>query len=427
MQQYWHSVVLDKTLCCGCTNCLDRCPTQAIRVIDGKARIINDRCTDCGECIKVCPYHAKGALTEDLDSIKPYKYTVAIPSIAIYGQFPLSFEPNRILNGFLKLGFDDVYDSAFAADCVTAKQSKYLKENRENRPLISTACPAIIRLIQIRYPSLLDNIMPVEAPMEVAARLARQKAMAETNYSEDEIGVFFISQCPAKITSVQMPIGIVQSAVSGVIAINKIFAKLLKAVEETTDNLKDLRKGSAFGIGWGRVSGQSYALGLDNYLGVDGIQEVIKILDKIELGKLPGIDFFEGYACVTGCVGGPLNVENAFIAKSRIAKLGRSEIALSKDLRQPMDQLEAIYDSAGIEFNQEIEARQVMKLDVDFRKAMEKMSKIEETMRFLPQIDCGACGSPTCRALAEDIVQGTALLECCVVRNYKPRGSYETK
>lgn len=420
MQQYWHSVILDKALCCGCTNCLDRCPTQAIRVIDGKARIINDRCTDCGECIKVCPYHAKGALTEDLDSLKPYKHTIAIPSISIYGQFPLEFDPNRILNGFLKLGFDDVYDSAFAADCVTAKQDEYLRTHHEHRPMISTYCPAIIRLIQIRYPSLIDNILPVESPMEVAARLARKKAVDETGLAPEEIGVFFIGQCPAKITSVHTPIGIEKSAVNGVIAISKIFAKLLKAVEEVGE-MRELRKGSGYGIGWARVSGQSYALRLDNYLGVDGIQEVIKILDKIELGKLPGIDFFEGYACVTGCVGGPLNVENAFIAKSRITKLGRSEERL------PLEDLAAIYDSAGIVFDQEIEPRQVMQLDGDFRKAMKKMAQIEEIAKFLPQIDCGACGSPTCRSLAEDIVQGTASLDDCVVRNYKPRGSHETE
>lgn len=420
MQQYWHSVILDKALCCGCTNCLDRCPTQAIRVIEGKAKIINDRCTDCGECIKVCPYHAKGALTEEMDALKQFKYTVAIPSISIFGQFPLDYSPNRILNGFLKMGFDDVYDSSFAADCVTAKQHQYMKTHPGNRPLISTYCPAIVRLIQIRYPSLIDNILPVESPMEVAARLARKKAVAETGLTEDEIGVFFISQCPAKITSVHTPIGIRESAVSGVIAISKIFTRLLKAVEDVSEE-KPLRLGSGYGIGWGRVSGQSYALKLDNYLGVDGIQEVIKILDKIELGKLPGIDFFEGYACVTGCVGGPLNVENAFIAKSRITKLSQHI-----DL-QPLDELAAIYDSAGIEFDQEIEARQVMKLDVDFRKAMEKMSRIEEIFRLLPQIDCGACGSPTCRALAEDIVQEIATLNDCVVRNFKPRGSYETK
>lgn len=256
--------------------------------------------------------------------------------------------------------------------------------------------------------------------MEVAARLARKKAVQETGFSDDEIGIFFISQCPAKITSVHTPIGILESAVSGVIAISKIFTRLLKAVEDVTEE-RDLRRGSGYGIGWGRVSGQSYALKLNNYLGVDGIQEVIKILDKIELGKLPGIDFFEGYACVTGCVGGPLNVENAFIAKSRITKLSQHI-----DL-QPLEELAAIYDSAEIAFDQEIEARQVMKLDTDFRKAMEKMSRIEEIFRLLPQIDCGACGSPTCRALAEDIVQDNATLSDCVVRNFKPRGSYETK
>lgn len=423
MQSYWHSVILDKDLCCGCTNCLNRCPTQAIRVIDGKARIINERCTDCGECIKVCPYHAKGALTEDLEYLSKFKYNVAIPSVTIFGQFPLEYEPERILRGFLKLGFDDVYDESFASDCVTAKQDRYLRNSNQPRPLISTHCPAIIRMIQIRYPALIDNILHVESPMEVAARLALKKAMDETGLSEDEIGIFYISQCPAKITSAQTPIGIDKSAVTDVIAIKKIYTRLLKVIEEEEPVQEDgakpgktLRKGSGNGIGWGRVGGQSYALWLDNYLAVDGIQEVIKILDKIELGKLPGIEFFEGYACITGCVGGPLNVENSFIAKSRITKLARVAERL------PLDVLEVIYDTACIDFDQPIEARAVMKLDNDFRKAMEKMTRIEEIYSLLPQIDCGACGSPTCRSLAEDIVMGNAQLEDCAVRNYKTRG-----
>jgi len=237
--------------------------------------------------------------------------------------------------------------------------------------------------------------------------------MEETGLGAEEIGVFYISQCPAKITGVRRPIGIAASAIDGVIAINKIFAKLTKSVEGVTKQ-KMLHKGSGQGIGFARVSGQSYGLGLDNYLGVDGIQEVIKILDKIELGKLPGIEFFEGYSCVTGCVGGPLNVENAFIAKSRITKLGRSEARL------PLDELLTLYDSAGIVFDQEIMPRQIMRLDDDFKKAMEKMSRIEAISRLLPHIDCGACGSPTCRALAEDIVQGNGKLEDCAVKNRKP-------
>ena len=47
-----HSVTLDKNKCKGCTACLKRCPTEAIRIRDGKAKILQDLCIDCGECDK---------------------------------------------------------------------------------------------------------------------------------------------------------------------------------------------------------------------------------------------------------------------------------------------------------------------------------------------------------------------------------------
>ena len=46
MDRFFHSVTLDKDKCVGCTNCIKRCPTQAIRVRGGKAQIISERCID---------------------------------------------------------------------------------------------------------------------------------------------------------------------------------------------------------------------------------------------------------------------------------------------------------------------------------------------------------------------------------------------
>ena len=73
MGKYFHSVRLEKDKCKGCTNCIKRCPTEAIRVQKEKAKIIDERCIDCGECIRVCPYHAKYALTDNLSSINQYQ------------------------------------------------------------------------------------------------------------------------------------------------------------------------------------------------------------------------------------------------------------------------------------------------------------------------------------------------------------------
>lgn len=411
MGEYWHSVVLEPDFCNGCTYCLDRCPTQAIRIKNGKAKIIAERCIDCGECLKVCPYHAKGALTDSLDRLKEFKFNIALPAISLYGQYGLEYDINKIFNGFYELGFDYVYDVAYAADIISKYQLEKLSEEGHEFPIISTFCPAITRLIQIRYPSLIDNISRVESPMEVSARIARNKVIEMTGLKSSEIGVFYITQCPATITSINSPIGIPKSFIDGAISVESVYTKILKIYEEI--NVKSqIQKATGKGIGWGMVGGQSYAMGIDNYLAVDGIEEVIKVLDQIEIGKLSDIDFFEGYACVTGCVGGPLNVENPFIAKSRIRKL--SNKYGNKIITDPDK-----YDKDILEWDQEIKAISALKLDNDFRKALDKMARIEEVHQQLPLIDCGACGAPTCRALAEDIILGKAKFEDCVVLRNK--------
>ena len=66
---YFHSVKLLESECKGCTHCIRTCPTEAIRVRNGKATIITDRCIDCGECIRTCPNNAKIAVTDPLDEI----------------------------------------------------------------------------------------------------------------------------------------------------------------------------------------------------------------------------------------------------------------------------------------------------------------------------------------------------------------------
>ncbi|MBN2897155.1 MAG: 4Fe-4S dicluster domain-containing protein [Clostridia bacterium] len=420
MNDYWHSVILEEDYCNGCTHCLDRCPTQAIRIVDGKAKIINERCIDCGECLKVCPFKAKGALVDGLEMLDNFKFNIALPSISLYGQFSKEFEINKLFNCFYKLGFDFVFDVAYAADLLVSRQLKKLQNKGLQKPLISTFCPAVVRLIQLKYPSLIDHIIPLETPMEVAARIVRQEVMEKTGFSYDEIGIFYITECPAKITSIKKPVGIEKSYVDGALSIESIYAKLMKIYDELGSgrHIESVQQASAKGIGWGKVGGQSIAMGIENYMAVDGVEEVIKVLDKVESGRISDVDFIEAYSCVTGCVGGPLNVENPFIAKSRIRQL-TTQYPQEVDLTKYAD-----VEDSFFEWNQEIEPLQVMKLDSDIKVALQKMTKIEELFQHLPGINCGACGAPTCRALAEDIVMGRASFEDCVVlRNSKKEGS----
>src|SRR5690606_34473049 len=181
---------------------------------------------DCGECIRVCPYHAKIAVTDPLSSIDRFEYKIALPAPTLYGQFKDVTDINDILYAFKGLGFDYVYEVARGADYATAFVKEKLKEGHVKKPIISSACPAIVRLIQVRFPELLDNIVAVESPMEIAAQLARREFSEKKGVSEDAIGVFFITPCAAKMTSIRRPIGRKESSVDGAISMLDIFGVL---------------------------------------------------------------------------------------------------------------------------------------------------------------------------------------------------------
>ena len=140
MTEYYHSVVLEEALCKGCTNCIKKCPTDAIRVQFGKARIIKERCIDCGECVRTCPYKAKVAQTDPLEIMADYKYTIALPAPTLYLQYDVTkFGRDRIMTALKKIGFDYVYEVARGAEIVTEASNRYLEQHHEKRPMISSA------------------------------------------------------------------------------------------------------------------------------------------------------------------------------------------------------------------------------------------------------------------------------------------------
>ncbi|MGB9781180.1 [Fe-Fe] hydrogenase large subunit C-terminal domain-containing protein [Caldanaerobacter sp.] len=403
---YFHSVTLDKDRCRGCTNCIKRCPTEAIRVREGKARIINERCIDCGECIRVCPYHAKLAVTDSLEIMKNFRYKIALPAPSLYGQFK-DLSINQILSALLDIGFDEVFEVAYAAEIVSKFTREALQKGILKRPVISSACPAVVRLIQIRFPSLIDHLLNICSPMDTAAIIAKKQAIKKTGLKEEEIGVFFISPCAAKVTSIRNPIGLEKSKIDGAFSMKEIYGKILEKAKTTV--VRDLSKATMIGVGWANSGGEAFGTFTENSIYVDGIHNVIDVLEEIELGKLSDLDFFEGLACIGGCIGGPLTVENPFVAKNRIRKLAES---LPKREQPPVD--EGLVTFEEVVWTKEIEKREVMTLDKDVSKALEMMKEIDKIHKMLPGLDCGSCGSPSCRALAEDIVKGCATENDCI-------------
>lgn len=416
-EKYFHSVILNEDRCVGCTSCLKVCPTEAIRLKEGKARIIGEKCIDCGECIRICPNHAKSAVTDNIGILKKYKYTIAIPSLVLYGQFRSNVGINEMLTAVKKVGFDEVYEASIGTEIITdVIKNQILKDTKFKRPIINSSCPATLRLIQIRFPELLPNIADIETPIEIAARLAKVETAKKTGFSVDEIGVVFISPCTARMTSCRNPLGIEKSYIDGVLSMKDVYGMVLRNLSSSAEG--DITRSTKESLLWPITGGQGEPLGIENYLAVDGISEVIKVLEEIEMNKLEGLEFFEGMACVGGCVGGPLTIENPYIARSRMKALSKGLPNSAVSEKEIKAQIE-MYKEGFIRLTEPIEPRAVMRLDDDISKSIKKMEMIKEMLKGLPGIDCGVCGAPTCKAFAEDIVKGDNQNAVCMVKSMK--------
>ena len=414
MDRYYHSVTLDKDKCVGCTNCLKRCPTEAIRVRGGRAHIIDERCIDCGECIRVCEHHAKIANTNPLSAINGFPYKIALPAPSLYGQFKNLRSISDVIEGLKMMGFDAVYEVARGADIVSVAVMERMKEPDCPRPLISSSCPAVVRLIQTRVPELIDNIVDVRSPMEVAASQARSEFAREKGVDPKDVGCFFITPCAAKMTAIRKPLGHEKSAVDGAISFLEVYGLLSGQIKKAVKpEDAPSPRATSFGIGWARTGGEAGAVQQEESLAVDGIDNVIRVLEEIEDNRLPGLRFFEGMACFGGCIGGPLSFENPFIARNRIRKL---VLSLPKVRPQDVVSPEEISGMADEIFcDKPLEPVKVMQLGKDVREALHNMERVEELSKKLPGLDCGSCGSPSCQALAEDIVLGYASEMDCLV------------
>ncbi len=406
-ENYWHSVMLEKDFCKGCTTCLKHCPTQAIRIQNGKAKILKEHCIDCGECIRVCPYHAKKAVTDNFDILKKYKYNIALVPPSFCAQFSRTENVDLMLTALKYIGFDDVFEVARGAQRISDETKKMIKSGELLKPMISSACPAVVRLIAIRFPNLIPNIVPFRSPMEISAVQAKEDAGKKTGLNPEEIGVIFLSPCAAKATQIRNDSSLDTRCVDGVVSLKDTYLKMAQTINKVNENdIEKLSVSGSEGIMWAIPGGEAAASSALRHISVDGISNVIKVFEDIEDGKLDDIEYVEALACIGGCVGGPLVAENCFVAESRL-----------KRVCEDIDYIgEGINNNVDVFWDKKIDYKPIMNLDDDVLVAMQKLMKIEEIYEGLPKIDCGSCGSPSCRSLAEDIVRGYANETDCVFK-----------
>jgi ferredoxin len=385
------------------------CPTQAIRVRRGTAVRLHDRCIDCGECVRVCPNTAILPLTSSFSDFSGFRHTIAIPSPVFYSQFGKDVAPSAVLRALKTIGFDDACDVASASESVSIAIQEYLDSVDSPRPLISPFCPAIVRLIQIRYPNLLNHLIPIESPMAIAAREARRQAVRTLGLKESEIGVIYITPCPAKMLAVKEPRRR-HAFVSGTISISEIYPSVLRALSDSgvTDGDAEIR---GLGLGWPVLGGQVACLKAQDCLAIGGVSDAVRVFEEIENGKLRDVQYIEVHSCPTACVGGSLTVENSYIARGRVLHMVQKYGATPS---QDRTKIRELYQKNFFSLHGKISPVPLQPLDDDVSRALQKLHQKRQLFERLPGIDCGACGAPKCSAFAEDVVRGEATAEDCV-------------
>lgn len=408
---FHHALYVDREQCNGCVHCVRVCPTEAIRVKSGCAVIDSDKCVDCGNCFRVCPVKAIKVEQDDLSVIQKFPVRVALIPAVFIGRFPSDIKTDIIYGALLKLGFTYVFEVEHGVGVVADGIRAYISGNKETRPLISSYCPAVIRLIQVRYPSLTEHIIRIKTPHDLSAIYCR-KFFEEQGYSPDQTGIFYITPCAAKIAAFKSPVGEGKSPLSGVINLDFLYNKVLSVIYQERGAISghEVRDPAAAAIKWSLARGE-VSCSTVRALAIDGIHEVSEFLDKLEVGQIKGIDFLEMKACQEGCPGGILTAGNTFITVENMERRAASMVHACCCQVSPLhDHLEFLSGHLSLG---PVEARSGLKLDQEVEAAMAKLESLKKIELILPGIDCGACGAPTCHALAEDIVLDKGSISQC--------------
>ena len=403
------SVFVYEPQCNGCVVCVKACPTKAIRIQNERAVILLDNCVHCGECIRVCPQKAispKGSTYKDTTR---FKVTALLPSPVIYTQFGDEIMPNEVLLALTKLGFDHVFDLAKYCEWGHLAVSDWLAGHPEVRTAISPICPVVTNLIARRFPDLIPNIIPLNPPREFGARHIRRLLAKRYDLDQEDIGIFHVAPCPAKMVAASETDPSARTHLSGVLSLASIYGDVFKSLKTLTDEERETILFQSGGCGMDWEAGNLPEAG--PAMSVSGISETLDVLEQLESGRLNNVRYIEFRVCQGGCLGGPLTVENRYMAQMALRKLVQMFGTMP---RVRPRQISTLIEEGFFATEREIKPVR-SPLDHDPIKAMKKLKKVDELTARLPGKLCAVCGAPDCRTLAEDIVLGRADLFVCPI------------
>jgi anti-sigma regulatory factor (Ser/Thr protein kinase)/Fe-S-cluster-containing hydrogenase component 2 len=360
------SLGVDAELCTECRHCLVACPTAAIRVREARPDVLDHLCIDCTACIGAC---GPGALTmKDAPGALAGGDVLVVPPalLAGFGEHPV----HEVVKELRGLGYDEIVSVHRFEDDLRRALVDLAATGDGPAPLISPVCPAVVNLVEVKFPALLDHLAPLASPWE-AAQLAL-----------DGRAVTFAVSCPSQRTALLTPPP--RAPRAGVRA-GPARAAVLPRLAARSQRTR------------GPVASAPRSCGADDLLMVTGVAHVLAVLEAVEDDRLPGVSIIEPYICDGGCFGTPLLAEDASVAAWRWGATGG----------------DAPGGGSSQARTRPFHARPGIRLDADMAIAIRKLARLDAETRSLPGRDCGVCGAPTCAALAEDIIMERATRALC--------------
>ncbi len=400
------STILDR--CKRCYSCIRECPAQAIKVINGQARVISERCIACGHCVKVCSQDAK-MIESDIDlvtmEILPTKRAVAIVAPSFAASFPENY--TKVPSALRKIGFTQVVETAFGADLVSSYYADEITgENKKT--IISSSCPAVINYIEKYHTELVPNLAKIVSPMIAVGKYLKENLGSETP-------IVFVGPCVAKKSEYK------SEEVDGVIDAVLTFTELKEILFKYSVNFNKLEEsdfdpphaylGKSFPLAGGllKTANVSDDILEKEIIVVEGKKKVLEIIDEISDNKI-NAKFVDILFC-EGCISGPA-IDSDLNYYSRREKVINY---IDKKIHSTDKQLwkSNIYNSRNLDFSREFTAKNQRRPYPTEEKIKEILAETEK-YSVKDELNCGACGYETCRAYAVAIAKDLAEKEMCL-------------
>jgi signal transduction histidine kinase/iron only hydrogenase large subunit-like protein len=393
--------------CRRCYRCVRECPTNALKIDQGKVKRIPSRCIFCGICFKHCPHDAVIAhtsLPHVLELLEAGEKVI----ICLDPTFPAVLDvgtPQQLVTALKKLGFYEVWESSAGGQLVTDAYKSWMLQHQETS-WISSFCPSLVSYIEKFVPQLTGQLVPIVSPMVACGMAVKRLRGAETK-------VVFGGSCISRIWERLNPA--VKPCIDGVLTyfdLRDLFK--LKGIDREKQAPSDFDgPGSGLGRTLGIAGSMSKCIGFNqdllnlDYVVEAGAEEAMRAIRQYQEGIIRS-SFLDLLFC-KGCISGP-------IVDKKISGPSRRQIIVDYIKSQNgREEAGDVNDLGGVSEADLVRGFSARAVDLPEPKDEEIQGVLVQLGKTYPgqNLDCGACGYSSCWEKARAVVQGLAEMEMC--------------